>query len=78
MRAADARDGGAGVTTGCPHGGPHSKPEMCSQCLGAIPKRVEQAGPEMFIDGEPIRTIAPDVEPNAHQPRQQRRNRGRK
>lgn len=56
---------------------PHGRdcPSKCSLCLGAAVQRVEQQGPELLIDGEPVREIAPPIEPNAHQPRKQRRGR---
>jgi hypothetical protein len=62
----------------CPHGGPHSRADRCSQCLGAPATRIRQAGPELFVDGVPIRDIAPSMDPHIQQPRSQRRNRGRK
>jgi hypothetical protein len=45
---------------------PHGRdcPHLCSQCLGATPRIVTQAGGELLIDGEPVRPIEPGV--NAH------------
>lgn len=61
----------------CPHSLTGS-PSQCSQCIGVQPKRVTQDGDLVFVDGSLVRSIAPGIEPNAHQPRKQRMNRGRK
>jgi hypothetical protein len=38
---------------------PHGRdcPTKCSLCAGAVPRKVEQAGPEVTVDGEPPRAI---------------------
>ena len=45
----------------CPHS-IRDSPERCSQCLGIQPRRVDQHGAELVIDGEVARPIAqPDL-----------------
>lgn len=38
---------------------PHGRdcPNRCSLCAGAVPKKVEQRGDQVLIDGEPPRPI---------------------
>jgi hypothetical protein len=60
---------------------PHGRdcPDRCSQCRAdAAVRVVTQLDDVLLVDGVAVREIAPVVEPNAHQPRKQRRQRGKK
>lgn len=42
----------------CPHSRAHgSRPETCSLCLGATPRKVVQVGAELVIDGIAVRSV---------------------